>query len=77
MIDEIYDYSELRLKIKKSGYNLTEFAELLGISNVTLSEKLNNRSEFSQAEMFKVKDILNCSNRDIIRYFFTKILKKS
>lgn len=67
------DYTELRSKIRRNGYTQEEFAKALGITNTTLSEKLNNKSEFKQNEMFKTKELLKISNRDMLRLFFTEI----
>lgn len=64
-------YNKLRGKIKEMcGTNL-KFAKLMGISNASTSAKLNNKSEFSQSEIFKAAEILHLEHSEIPTYFFT------
>ncbi len=67
-----FDYRKLKGKIKEIFDTQDAFAKALGISNVTLSAKLNNKTEFSQKEIDKASDLLNIEKEEIPNYFFTK-----
>jgi transcriptional regulator with XRE-family HTH domain len=47
----VWDYSKLRGKIKEKYGTQEAFASAIGISATSLSLKLNNEREFTQAEM--------------------------
>lgn len=66
-----YNYGKLRGKIKEVCGTQDVFAEKLGIGRVTLSQRLNNQSEFSQDEIYRTCDILNIEKKEIPLYFFT------
>lgn len=66
-----YDYRKLRGKIKEVYGTQDNFAERIGIGRVTLSQRLNNQSEFSQDEIYKACDALSLNTKDIPTYFFT------
>lgn len=51
-----YDYRKLRGKIKEVFGTQDAFAEKLGIGRVSLSKRLTNQLEFSQAE---IKNLVN------------------
>lgn len=68
----VYDYSKLRGRIvEKVGSNL-RFAELMGVSENTMSMKLNNKRSWSQADISNASSILNIKPEEISSYFFTK-----
>lgn len=63
-----YNYSKLLGKIKESGYTQEALAALINIGTSTLSQKLNNQSEFRQSEIQKICKILNIDNvEDYVR----------
>lgn len=65
-----FQYNKLRGRIREiCGTNFT-FAKLMGLSNATLSAKLNNKSEFSQPEILRAVEILKLDKADIPKYFF-------
>lgn len=66
-----YSYDKLRGKIKEVCGTQDVFAEKLGIGRVTLSQRLNSLSEFSQDEIYKSCGILGIENKNIPDYFFT------
>ena len=72
-----FDYSELveLIRIKFSTHDL--FAKALGIGRVSLSQRLNNKLEFSQAEMLKAAELLNIEQKEIPRYFFNEKVQKN
>lgn len=71
-----FDYSKLRGKIKEVFETQDKFAEALGIGRVSLSQRLTNKLEFSQAEISRGADLLGISRDDIPCYFFTPKVQK-
>lgn len=67
----MYDYSVLLGKIKEKYRTQAAFAAALGISGVTLNQKLNNKSEWTQEEMFKGLVLLGSGLGQVEEYFFT------
>lgn len=65
-----FNYSKLRGRIREKCGNNAVFAKKLGIHDSTLSQKLNNMSDFSQNEIFKSIRILELKESDIPDYFF-------
>lgn len=74
MQDIQYDYSKLKGKIKEVCGTQDVLASKIGIGRVTLSQRLNNVSDFSQNEIAKMSNVLNIPNEDIPIYFFTIIV---
>lgn len=69
-----YDYRKLRGKIKEICGTQDTFAEKIGLGRVTLSQRLNNQSEFSQDEIYRACDVLGLEKEEIPSYFFTIIV---
>lgn len=69
-----YDYRKLRGKIKEICGTQDTFAEKIGLGRVTLSQRLNNQSEFSQDEIYRACDVLGLKKEEIPSYFFTIIV---
>ena len=67
-----WKYDKLRGKIKEMCGTQAVFAGKLGIGRVSLSQRLNNQSEFSQDEIFKSCEILKIDLPEIPTYFFTR-----
>ena len=74
MQDIQYDYRKLKGKIKEVCGTQDMLASKIGIGRVTLSQRLNNLSEFSQDEITKMTAVLNISNQEIPVYFFTTVV---
>lgn len=68
----LFDYSKLRGKIREKFETQSAFAKELGISNASLSSKLNNHVEFSQLEMNKCCELLKIPKEFIPIFFYTK-----
>ena len=66
-----FDYSKLKGRIVEKCGTSGKFAELMGLSERTMSLKLNNKVVFRQNEIVKAVDILSLSDDEITRYFFT------
>lgn len=71
-----FDYSKLRGKIKEVFGTQDNFAKALGMGRVSLSQRLNNYSDFSQKEINKAYKLLNLSIEEIPKYFFTAKAQK-
>lgn len=66
----IFDYSELLGKITAKYGTQYNFAIALGVSERTLSLKLNNKVPWTQKEIEKCVHLLELPRRDISKYFF-------
>ncbi|MEG1995815.1 MAG: DUF739 family protein [Bacilli bacterium] len=66
-----FDYCKLRGKIKEVCGTQGNFAKLLGIGKVSLSQRLNNALDFSQSEIRKSCEVLGIAESDINIYFFS------
>lgn len=69
-----FNYSYLRGFIRENFKTLEKYAEFLGISTTTLYERLNNKSPFTQDEIYKTANYSNkkkLSNEEIDLLFFT------
>lgn len=65
------DYSLLRRKIKVHYNTQDDFAKAIGIGRVTISQRLNGKSDFSQGEIKKIIEVLDIKIEEIPKYFFT------
>jgi transcriptional regulator with XRE-family HTH domain len=71
------DYSALRGLIRTHYPTNAAFAKALGISECALSQKLNNRTEWTRREMAKAAELLQFSVAAIPIYFFTPLVEKT
>ena len=69
-----YDYSCLRGKIREKGLTESDFARHIGINAATLSGRINNKSYFSQSEIWDACRILGIPIKNVYKYFFTPML---
>lgn len=67
----IFDYSKLRGRIVEMGLTQGKIAELLHISEQSLSKKMNNDIRFGAEDVIKISEILEIKPEDIGAYFFT------
>lgn len=65
-----WNYQKLLGRIKEMCGTQDNFAEQLGINRSSLSQRLNNRLEFTQNEIFKACDILSIPLEEMEDYFF-------
>ena len=72
-----FNYSKLRGKIKEVYGTQDKFAKALGIGRVSLSQRLNNILDFSQAEIHISCNILGIKKEEIPLYFFTLKVQKN
>lgn len=71
-----FDYSALRGKIVEKFGSQREFAAALGLSERSLSLKLNNRVYFTQDEMSKAAVLLDVKLGKLKELFFTPKVQK-
>lgn len=65
-----YDYSKLiGLIVEKFGTQL-KFAEVIGLSERSVSLKLNNKRPWTQKEISKASELLDIDPEKINEYFF-------
>lgn len=66
-----YDYSKLNGRIVEKCGTQAVFADRMGLSERTVSLKLNNKVAWRQPEMQKAAVILEFPETEIQTYFFT------
>lgn len=67
-----FNYDKLRGKIREKYKTEASFAAAVGLSRTTLSQKLNNQTDFGQDEICKISELLEISDKEIPIYFFAK-----
>lgn len=72
-----FDYSALKGKIIEKYGSQSSFAKVLGVSERTLSLKLNNIVAFSQDEMLRSILLLGSTSDDIKLYFFNTLVQET
>lgn len=71
-----FDYSKLKGKIKEVYCTQKDFARAIGLSETSISCKLNNGVDWKQEEIEKAMDLLKLPKNNIHEYFFTKKVEK-
>jgi len=66
-----FNYAELRGRIRARFSTQAAFAEAIGVSESSLSKKLNGQSEWDAGEMRRACDVLDIPVAEIPSYFFT------
>lgn len=67
-----FDYSKLLGRIRERGHTQKSLATAIGMSEGTMSLKLNNEAYFGQKEMLKICDVLEIPYTEIGSYFFAE-----
>lgn len=67
-----FNYSKLLGRIKECGLTQKALAKAIGISNSTLSAKLNNKNVFTITETADICRILDISKHEVGEYFFAE-----
>lgn len=67
-----YDYRRLEGKIVEVFETQAKFADVMGLSERSVSLKLNNHIEWKQTEISKAANLLNISAAEIPNYFFAE-----
>jgi len=68
----IFDYSRLKGRIKEKFDTQERFASELNVSIPALIKKLNNKSQFTQTEIDRIRLLLDISSESLDSYFFNK-----
>ncbi len=71
-----YNYDKLLGRIKEKFRVQASFAAAMGISEHSLSSKLNNKTDFKQEEIIKACDLLEVKQDEIPNYFFSRNVQK-
>ncbi len=66
-----YDYAKLNGRIVEKCGTQAVFAEKMGLSERSISLKLNNKIAFKQPEIQRALDVLGLVSEEIQEYFFT------
>ena len=69
-MDVPYKYDKLRGRIIEKFGSQAKYAEALGVSEVTVSRKMNGHVGFSQRDMKQWGELLDISESDFGEYFF-------
>lgn len=68
------NYDKLRRKIREVLGTQSKLANLIGLDETTISNKMNSNTYFTQKEILKISEILNIKIEEIPEYFFkTKV----
>lgn len=70
----MFDYSKLRGRIVEKFGTITNFAERLSISRVSVDYKLNNKVQISRSDIIEWSKLLDISPEEYGIYFFTQKL---
>ena len=65
-----YDYNALKGLIREKFQTNCAFALAIGLSERSLSLKLNNKVPFKQPQIDKAAEVLNLKPEQIPKYFF-------
>lgn len=71
------DYAKLRGRIRTYYSTQAAFAQAMGVSVCTLSQKLNGLSEWTAKEIRKACELLEIPPQEIPAYFFTQLVEKT
>lgn len=72
-----YDYSKLLGRIVEKFGGQRAFAKAIGMSERSLSLKLNNKVPFKQREIDACIVALDLEKEDIPAYFFTQVVQSA
>lgn len=72
-----FDYSRLTGKIVEKYRTQYLFAIAMGLSERSLSLKLNNKVPWKDEEIYKAVDLLGIRKTEIGKYFFTQEIQIS
>lgn len=65
------DYSKLKGKIVEVFHTQAYFAKKMGLSERTISLKINGKIDFTQSDISKATNLLGLNDYEIPEYFFT------
>lgn len=65
-----FNYWKLRGKIWDKFGTIDKFAEQMGLSYTSISNRLNGKLQWTQADIIKAIEVLSLEKADITDYFF-------
>lgn len=71
-----YKYNKLRGRIIEKYGTMATFADVLGLSLVSVSKKMNGRTQFSQNDIVKWADLLEIESSEYPAYFLLNDLNE-
>lgn len=71
------NYAKLNWKIAEVCGTQGKLAKAIGLSEHTVSKKLNQSSEFKTSEIMKIAEVLGIPSDEIGDYFFTVNVQSS
>ena len=72
-----FNYSKLAGRIKEKFGTQSNFAKAMGLSERSLSLKMNNRMPWKQTEILKAIELLDIDTEQVHLYFFTEKVEVS
>ena len=63
-------YYTLKSRIRKKKLNYKEISKKINISESGLNKKINGKNYFTQSEIYKIKELLELSDNELIKIFF-------
>lgn len=72
-----FNYSSLYNKIVEKYGNVYNFAKASGLSEKSITLKLNGKAEWEQEDIAKAIELLEMDSSDIPRYFFNYKVQKN
>ena len=74
--DKMFDYKDLKLRIKKFFDTQEAFAEAMGMSKTALNQRLNNKVKWKTPEIAKACELLHIDLAEAHLYFFVSKVQK-
>ena len=72
-----YNYSKLLGRIVEVVGTQGKLAEMIGLSERSVSLKLNGKLDWKQSEMYRVCEVLKIATEEISNYFFAIEVQKN
>lgn len=68
----VFNYSKLNGRIVERFGSQARFAEAMGISEHSISQKVNNKTTWKNTEIHKACELLGIQNSEVGQYFFNR-----
>ena len=73
----VFNYSKLTGRIVERFGSQARFAEAMGISEHSISQKVNNKTTWKNTEIHKACELLGIQNSEVGQYFFNREVQAS
>lgn len=73
MSKTVFNYIFLKDKIAKKYGSQSNFAKAMNISYQEMSNKINNKTSFSQDQIYTAVKLLNLSETEVVSCFFNTL----